>query len=264
MRIPRAIFSAVVFSTFLLATSSAQNNFSQHSYPAIGGELQRGDFNHDGKPDLLGNGGNGFYVLLNNGDGTFHGPLVTSHAEMVSHLVMTDFNRDGNPDIAACTAVDPSSSTADAAIWMGNGAGGFSSSRHFTITGNCQDVAAADFDNDGNQDVAVVWQVWNPDFSPNNGITVFFGNGTGTLDRAVTTSNITVNSGNGPCAFASAVVSGNYDRSGSPDLMIGTICPGDAIDHGVIVFAQGSGTGNFGFSIRWNPVTPSASSSATM
>jgi hypothetical protein len=68
-------------------------------------DLGSGDFNNDGKPDLVVSDGNGraLDVLLNRGDGTFGNALITSLTVTPLHFEVGDFNGDGNQDIAVAT-----------------------------------------------------------------------------------------------------------------------------------------------------------------
>src|SRR5262245_26439432 len=232
----------------LISAAFSQITFSRQSYVHSG--LLVGDFNHDGKPDLMGTGNGSFRVLLNNGDGTFRGPITTSQPGERRALVTADFNGDGRTDLVGCQIQNPDASppVTEFAIWLGTGAGTFSQPQRFSLPGFCSSVAVEDFDKDGNQDAAVVWATQNPDLTPNNGITVFFGDGTGNISHSVTTDHISViGQGDIPCGF-SEVVAGNFDRTGMPDVMIGTFCNNETFDQSALVFGAGTGTGHFGFS----------------
>jgi hypothetical protein len=62
-----------------------------------------GDFNGDGKLDLVLQSGGGptMAILLGNGDGSFQTP-VTYSVPIAPYLVLGDFNHDNKPDIALC------------------------------------------------------------------------------------------------------------------------------------------------------------------
>lgn len=226
----------------------AQTTFTRHTYPHSG--LLRGDFNRDGKPDLLGSGNGTFRVLLNNGDGTFRGPITSTQPGGPRPRAVADFNRDGRTDLVGCHIQDPEASqpVIEFAIWLGTGAGTFSQPRRFSLPALCDSVAVEDFNQDGNHDAAVLWVLRNPDDAPNNGISVFFGDGAGSVSHSITTDHISaVDSEGNPCALNS-LVAGNYDRAGSPDVMVAAQCTNFDFDHSTVLFGIGTGTGHFGFS----------------
>src|SRR5262249_27424687 len=110
-----------------------------------------GDFNGDGKPDLVttGSGGNAI-VLLNNGDGTFRAGPTLAVAGAANSVVVGDFNGDGKQDVAVDTG-----SMID--VFLGNGNGTFQASKVFHLN-NSSDIirslVAGDFNRDGKLDLA--------------------------------------------------------------------------------------------------------------
>lgn len=247
--LPIKIFLCV---TCLMGIALAQTTFSRRTYAHSG--LLVGDFNRDGKPDLLGSSNGKFSVLLNNGDGTFRGPVTTAHPSAGARLTKADFNRDGRTDLVGCQLQDPEGSgSADFVILTGTGPGTFSQARKFSLPAGCSSFALEDFDKDGNQDAAVVWSSRNPDDTPNNGITVLFGDGAGGVSHSITTDHISaVDVEGNPCSF-SGVVAGNYDRAGSPDVIVAAPCSNWDFDHSTVLFGAGTGTGHFGFSQSAQP-----------
>ena len=69
-------------------------------YPASVGNLAFGDFNQDGKLDLVGGTSNSIGILLGNGDGTFQASLYFSTGNRPWVPLPADFNGDGRLDIA--------------------------------------------------------------------------------------------------------------------------------------------------------------------
>jgi len=70
--------------------------------------IAAGDFNGDGKPDLVASDLSfqtyTVSVLLNNGDGTFQAPVDYAIGEAPAAVAFGDFNGDDNLDIAATSA----------------------------------------------------------------------------------------------------------------------------------------------------------------
>lgn len=133
-----------------------------------------GDFNRDGKLDLVTSGTFGsdssVNVWLGNGDGTFtYGASYPGDSAPVS-IAVADFNRDGKLDLAI-----NNSEGVGIAVMLGNGDGTFQAAVEYPIAFNLW-VTAADFNGDGKIDLAVA-----NGFSPSTGVTIFTGNGDGTF-----------------------------------------------------------------------------------
>jgi hypothetical protein len=91
------------------------NSFSAGHQPFI---LNVGDFNSDGKPDLVVSNSSGLLLMLNNGLGGFLAAATFGPAGTPRAVVAGDFNADGKPDIAA-------SFSTSVMVFLGNGQGGF-------------------------------------------------------------------------------------------------------------------------------------------
>ncbi len=134
-----------------------------------------GDFNNDGIQDLaVANADDGdVYVLLGNGDGTFTPAPNTPVAAggFPFFLAVADLNNDGMADLAVVNG-----RTNTITLLQGNGDGTFtpfpSSPINFPISKGLTAIVAADFNEDGNVDLAVA------DFDDSN-VDILIGNGTG-------------------------------------------------------------------------------------
>jgi subtilisin family serine protease len=164
---------------------SLSNNFNVLS-------VNVGDFNKDGKLDLILNG-SGLYELLGNGDGTFQSPQLVLQG--VGDLRFADLNHDGLPDIVALTATSQISPAF--AICLGQPDGTF---RYLNTYSPYTGLAGgyyygggiypstapilADFNGDGNIDIAVFQQLPGQNEATSlrqSYLQVLLGNGDGTF-----------------------------------------------------------------------------------
>lgn len=89
-------------------------------------------------------------IYLGNGDGTFtEGQLVPG--SFASAVTTADLNGDGYPDLIAITGYPTSYIT----TYLGNGDGTFQEGVNYTTTGTPVFIAAADFNGDNKQDLAI-------------------------------------------------------------------------------------------------------------
>ena len=141
----------------------ATNPFPEGAY-----SIATGDFNHDGKLDVVMTVINGFAVALGNGDGTFQ-KAVFYPTPLSYSLAVADFNKDGNLDIVVANQVTP----ATVGVYLGNGDGTFNTQP--VVSGTTSPnyfVAVGDFNGDGKPDIVVL--------DPPH-ISVLLGNGDGTF-----------------------------------------------------------------------------------
>jgi hypothetical protein len=130
-----------------------------------------GDFNGDGKPDIVTAGSNGLTVFLGQGDGTFQAEPSIYAGPNGAELVATgDFDGDGKLDVIS--EVDGTVS-----VQLGNGDGTFGAP-HLINVGAAVDVAVGDFNGDGKLDFAVLQAA---SFGEDGKVQIFLGNGDGTF-----------------------------------------------------------------------------------
>lgn len=181
--------------------------FGTASYYSTGAEsnsMVTGDFNGDGFIDLavVNNGPNTIAVLLGNGDGTFKSPIATATGFGPFYATVGDFNGDGKLDLVVTLANEETIQ-----MMLGNGDGTFQPPVSYTAGYNPYTLVAADFNGDGKLDVAVT----NANDFAVNSVSVFLGNGDGTLKPLVA-----YNVGESPSIIATA----DLDGDGKLDLMV--------------------------------------------
>ena len=164
-----------------------------------------GDFSGDGKPDIAWISSSGLGIQLGDGQGHFSAAKMTEIINTFS-LVAGDFNKDGKLDIAVALA---RSDTGAMGVLLGNGDGTFSSVR---IYGPPQQqpggIAAADFNQDGNLDLAMTAGVgFRTDQLT---IYTFLGNGDGSFQPPLATPGGT-----------NILIAGDLNGDGKPDLIAG-------------------------------------------
>jgi hypothetical protein len=167
-------------------------------------------------------------ILLGNGDGTFQKPLRFS-VPVPAAIAAGDFNNDGNLDLAVVEYFGSGEELV--AIYLGDGHGGFKKSASYESGVETTSVAAADFNGDGNLDVAVANNAGN--------VTVFFGTGKGTLGKPAT-YNLPGNT------IPYGIAAGDLHRDHLPDLAV-------AEDgNGSVAVLLNDGTGHFLKPVTYN------------
>ncbi|MFN7141196.1 MAG: FG-GAP repeat domain-containing protein, partial [Limisphaerales bacterium] len=121
----------------------------------VNGILASGDFNSDGKPDLIApaQSSNDIRILFGNGDGSF-APFQAVGTVLQGHSIdVGDFDRDGNQDILV-----GSQGVGVSAILHGNGDGTFRAPVLLPdVASFVNYIKAADFDGDGWLDFTYGW-----------------------------------------------------------------------------------------------------------
>jgi hypothetical protein len=205
-------------------------SFADGYFPGQGlNTLLAADFNNDGKIDLVTvpESQTLLSIYSGNGDGTFAaGSVITvGTPSFYTGVVSGDFNHDNKSDFVVA---NESNGTVE--LYFGNGKGGFSTAKKFTVGSSPQQIATGDFNGDGNPDIAVTNQLENT-------VSILLGTGTGSFR-----TQHKINTGSYPYGIATADV--NHD--GKLDLIVGT----DDVPTNVQVFL-GNGNGTFQPPTSW-------------
>jgi len=178
-----------------------------------------GDFNGDGKPDLVSANPNGSVsVLLGNGDGTFQSARNYAAGATPWAVAVGDFNGDGKLDIVVANrGLDGPPSVS---VLLGNGDGTFRPAQNYNVGAGAYSVAVGDFRHIGVLDLVTA-------NASAGSLSVLLGNGDGTFQSAVTYSV-----GSTP----QSVTVGDFRNIGILDLAV-------AEDQGVgVLLGNGDGT----------------------
>ena len=182
--------------------------------------LAAADLNGDGKLDLA---ACGLYTvaLLGTGDGNFHVTAGSSLQQAPATCIVTDLNNDGKPDLVAAYQ------DGGVSVYLGKGDGTFQDRVDYSIyesPASALDAVAADFDGDGNVDIAIV-------NSATNAVLIAFGNGDGTLQPQTAVSTPEMQ------ASGTRLKAGDFTGRGKVDL---------ALQGNVLEILPGNGDGTFG------------------
>ena len=185
------------------------------------------DFNMDGAADLVAaNGGtaDSVSVLLGNGDGTFQNPVIyPSGGAIANAAAVADFNGDGVPDLAVvngCATYTNLSCSPNGSvgILLGNGDGTFQPPVAYGSAGNSpSSIAVADFNGDGNIDLAVANAAPPGGASGDGSLSLLLGNGAGNFQSAVT-----YDAGG---TYSASISAADFNSDGQPDVAVVNQCP---------------------------------------
>jgi hypothetical protein len=215
-------------ATILLGDGTGNFTPSAASPEAVGSNpesVRTGDFNADGRPDLVttNNLSHNVTILLNTCTArpcpTNFTPAPTSPEPLgavATKVVAGDFNLDSKPDLAAIY-----SNTV--AILLGNATGDFTPAP--SISGDSATaIAVGDFNLDGKPDLALTIDI---------NVKIFLGDGTGHFTPVATNSQTDLN--------PQSIAVGDFNRDGKPDLATANF----SSSANNVTILLGDGTGHF-------------------
>ncbi len=166
------VFSLLAFPVVGQVTFTSVPKVSMPQTPQ---ELAKGDFNNDGKIDLVSCNFNGLAnqqltILLNTGTGTFAGANKKnfSSATNPTDVAVGDFNEDGKLDVVSC-----SQSNDNFSLLLGDGAGNLAAPVNIVAGDLPQGISVGDMNKDAHLDVLVTNR-GTPDQ-----VFIYLGNGAG-------------------------------------------------------------------------------------
>jgi Bacterial Ig-like domain (group 3)/FG-GAP-like repeat/FG-GAP repeat len=192
-----------------------------------------GDFNGDGKPDLLGVSGYPAALVFLAGDGAGHFALTKTSAETgPTLLAAADMNGDGKLD-----AVYADNNAASVAVALGNGDGTFAAGTDYAVPNNTtlMNIAVSDVNGDGKPDVVITAENATTNPASATGLYVYLNQGDGTL---LAPAIIDIPSSPGALAI------GDLNGDGKPDIVL-TNSPFATGVAGNLLVYLGNGDGTF-------------------
>ncbi|HEU5310162.1 MAG TPA: VCBS repeat-containing protein, partial [Candidatus Eisenbacteria bacterium] len=191
------------------------------AFPPSPRYLQAADVNRDGKTDLMVQSGSDITLCEGFGNGTFAPPVVKAPAHTLLPGALADMNRDARLDLIAVNGAG------QIRILLQDALGNFIGTGTGAPAGLVLAFTVSDWNRDGRPDLAAATSA---------GVSVFAGNGDGTLGASVT-----LGGGN---AYV-AVCAGDFDRNGRPDLAARESIPSTEVGVGGLDLFYGNGSGGF-------------------
>jgi hypothetical protein len=221
---------------------AAPVNYSIANAGTIPDDLKIGDFNGDGKLDLIsvnygptsqvGTCISTFSVLFGIGNGTFQNALTHEVNLCAREVEVADFDTNGKDDIAIRTS--PISFTTQYRILIGlsDGNGMFGTPTSYTPNGTPYDLAVGDVNGDGKKDVIAAIGIISASH-----IDVYLNNGTGGLLAGTNVS--------GPAPTFDSITAGDLNGDGKADIAGFNMFTISTNPDGSIAVYLNNGTGGF-------------------
>lgn len=217
------------------------------------GGIAVNDFNRDGNADAVLADGS---VYLGNGNG---GLSFVETASLGGIAIQTgEFNHDVKPDLAAVVECAPAGCDAggELAIALGNGDGTFQTPTFLPSGGSySESLAVADFNGDGNLDIAIANECAESDCSGNGSVSIFLGNASGTFTLLTTITGIT--------GSPLSIIAGDFNNDGIVDLAASGVEAGGNFGVGVVNMLPGNGDGTFKTAVVTSFDNPGITASAS-
>jgi hypothetical protein len=209
-----------------------------YTLPVTPSNMAVADVNNDGKPDVVIVSTSGVYVLLNNGDGTLaSAKLIDSTPTTAAVAAIADLNGDGKPDLVVLQDGNFFSSPpvpGNVLVYLGNGDGTFgAAATYLANTYSDGGLALADVNGDGKIDILATTGTYSSGGVTNSVLDVLLGNGDGTFQTPVTTTQ------DDQVPFLTDIAVGDFNQDGKLDVAQGDCC---GLGNTYIFFGNGDGT----------------------